>query len=73
LPVAALGPVFGPSHGALTATDAFTAFVAFASAAEQPAAAVALVAANAEPAINTAVALSAIARFLNEFTFLLIG
>lgn len=33
LPVAALGPVFGPSHGAFTATEAATALLALASAA----------------------------------------
>ena len=31
-PFAALGPDFGPSQGAFTATDAATAFCAFASA-----------------------------------------
>lgn len=38
LPLAALGPDFGPSHGAFTATDAATALLAFASAAVHTAA-----------------------------------
>ena len=69
---AALGPDFGPSHGALTATEALTALVAFASAA------VHVAAAFAEPLIVTievaesaTTAEMARARFLIAFTFLL--